>query len=60
MFVLIECADGTKRVRKKAAIKDVYLCSVTLKTMISFYGKDLCPLKSKLNVEDFFTYHELK
>lgn len=60
MFILIETLDGRKRVRKKAAVKDVYFCETMKCTIITFYGKDLCQLKSKLSVEDFFNRHGLK
>lgn len=60
MFILIDTKSGRKRMRKKAAIKDVYFCEIEKCVMITFYGKNLCPLKSILGVEEFYNKHCLR
>lgn len=59
MFILIKCANGSYRVRKKAAIKDIYVCNMSGKTIISFYGKGLTTIVIDESPEAFFKYHKL-
>jgi len=59
MHILIECSDGSKRVRKKSDIRDVYTDSKG-DTFIYFNGVKNTPLKYKGTAEDFFNIYLTK